>query len=133
MKQNLKLTLNIGVRGMSLPTRHLKRFFSYFSLSTVLILVCTWATASPHANKGTQLIERVLHHHVKILHAFPAPDNLVGYIVQAGKGKPTIIYADKQGHYILFGALFDHNGKNLTALALLRFCRFCLGINCRAI
>ena len=95
---------------------HWKRFFSYFSLPLVLMLVSTWAIANSHTNKATQLIERVLHHHVKILHAFPAPDNLIGYIVQAGKGKPTILYADKQGHYILFGALFDHNGKNLTAL-----------------
>lgn len=95
---------------------HCKRFFNYFSLLLVLMLISTWATASPYMNKATQLIERVLHHHVKILHTFPAPDNLVGYIVQAGKGKPAIIYADKQGHYILVGALFDHNGKNLTAL-----------------
>ncbi len=47
---------------------------------------------------------------------FPAIDNLVGFLVHF-KNSPTnqaIIYADKQGRYLLMGDIINNKGQNIT-------------------
>ena len=62
-----------------------------------------------------KLVATVAKGQLVIQHYIPAPDNLQGVIVapKAG-GRAIVLYADKQGRYLVAGNVIDAKGKNLT-------------------
>jgi thiol:disulfide interchange protein DsbG len=74
------------------------------------------SSAFAASSAATQLITKVTQGNAKIIKSFPAIANLEGFVVgpTKGQGQKTIIYADKDGKYMVAGALIGPNGQNIT-------------------
>lgn len=83
-----------------------------FALTTALIPTTIWA----NTDAASQLIMKVANGQVKIVKQFPSTGNLEGFVVEPVKGpkQQTVIYADKEGKYMIAGTVIDANGNNLT-------------------
>ncbi len=78
----------------------------------------SWAAQTTDSNKAKALINRATEGKVTVVQEFDAGNNLVGFVVKPKEqaGQQAIIYADKNGKYLLVGALIDAQGNNRTDL-----------------
>lgn len=87
-------------------------------LLTVLTLTLTLPVASFAAtqDQAGQLVSKLAKNQVNIVKSFPSTGNLEGFVVEPLKGpkQRSIVYADKDGRYMLVGTVVDANGSNLT-------------------
>ena len=64
-----------------------------------------------------EAVERVSRGQAKIEHVFEGPMNLIGMAVQVAPGRNMIMYASKDGQYLIMGGIFGPNGQNYTMAA----------------
>ena len=86
------------------------------SLSAGLLATTVMAAPMKSDHAAIQkLVTKVAKGQLVIQHYIPAPDNLQGVIAapKAG-GRAIVLYADKQGRYLVVGNVIDAAGKNLT-------------------
>lgn len=63
----------------------------------------------------TNLINQVTNGNAVILNQFNAIGNLQGFVVQSShSGNQSIIYADNQGRYLIFGTVIGADGRNIS-------------------
>jgi thiol:disulfide interchange protein DsbG len=65
-------------------------------------------------NPAVQAIEKLSNGQATILHEFDAPLGLEGMAVSLGGGRNMIMYASKDGKYIVIGGLFGADGHNYS-------------------
>jgi len=71
---------------------------------------------SESANTGRALVEKVIGSEANIVKTFPGYKNLEGFVMKPKQGgREMILYADKNGEYLLVGALISKEGENLTS------------------
>tara|TARA_R110000868_G_scaffold410505_4_gene698807 strand:+ start:39302 stop:40132 length:831 start_codon:yes stop_codon:yes gene_type:complete len=90
------------------------------SLLIMIILISvawvTWYKVEHSGDRARLLVEQQTKHLIVIDKEFPAIANLEGFLVHF-KDSPdnqAIIYADKQGRYLIMGHIIDNKGMNIT-------------------
>lgn len=94
------------------------------TLSTIIAgsFLATLATSAAFAAgqpdpKIVSMINKLTDNQVTVIETFPSIGNLVGVVIQPNNSpaaQETILYADKDGQYVISGALITPEGKNQT-------------------
>lgn len=94
----------------------MKKSFINLFLAGMLSSISVFAEeASTAASPETvALVKKISHDQLSVLKTFQGPENLQGLVLQPTNGQPVIMYADKKGEYLVYGAIFDKEGKNLS-------------------
>lgn len=89
------------------------------SIILTLSLFTSFALASSHTlstDHAKLIINKLVGSDAEIARTFPGHENLLGFVMQPKKGgREIIMYADKEGRYIIVGALISKEGINLTS------------------
>lgn len=94
-----------------------------FSLSILAAIIISSALTSigfmlwMNGIKGqpSNLVNQVTNGNAVILNQFNALDNLQGFVIQdARTNNQSIVYADSQGRYLVFGTVIDAKGRNVS-------------------
>ncbi|UTH74249.1 thioredoxin fold domain-containing protein [Chromobacterium sp. IIBBL 290-4] len=74
---------------------------------------------SAQASGARDAVVRFLGSSERIVKEYPSAPGLAGFVVNPpGGGDPIVLYADIDGKFVLAGAVFSPDGKNLTASEL---------------
>ncbi len=89
-----------------------KKLFAAFTMAMVLPTISLATTQDP----ASQLVAKLAQSQVNIVKSFPSVANLEGFVVEPLKGpkQQSIVYADKDGRYMMVGTVVDAKGTNLT-------------------
>jgi len=93
------------------PKRILTALFLSSSIAT-----CSFAAATSDA-KVTDMINKLTDNQVTVISTFPSIGNLIGVVIQpkdSAAAQETILYVDKDGRYLISGALITAEGTNQT-------------------
>ena len=75
-----------------------------------------WWWINGFKNQPSILINQITNGSAVILNQFNSIANLEGFVVQQSKGSgQSIIYADNQGRYLVFGTIITADGHNISA------------------
>lgn len=85
-------------------------------LITLLSLVLVPALSLAAVDAGGKLVIKSTQGKAKIVQTFKALDNINGYVLEpaSGSGRGLVVYADKDGRYMVVGNLINKDGKSLT-------------------
>ena len=69
-------------------------------------------------DKAAQLVNNLAQGKVKIVKQFDSISNLEGFVIEPTSGpvQQTVVYADKNGSYMIAGAVITSDGQNLAEL-----------------
>lgn len=83
-------------------------------ITTSLVALATIAAVAQ--SPAEQVIEKAAKNQVVIVKQFPSVGNLQGFVVspKSKSGQKTVIYADKNGQYMIAGAIINKDGVNIT-------------------
>jgi len=72
--------------------------------------------AATSNDAGRQLVTKLANGQVSIVQQFNSIGNLEGFVVETvhGPKQKSIVYADKQGQYMVVGTVIDANGNNIS-------------------
>lgn len=86
------------------------------ALSALLVAGSAFASSTSTNDAAAQLVNKVTQGRAKITKSFASIGNLEGFVVEPskGEGQKTIIYADKDGKYVIAGAVITASGENLA-------------------
>lgn len=66
-------------------------------------------------NQPANLVNQITNGDAVILNQFNAVGNLQGFVVQSSRNNnQSIIYADNQGRYVIFGTIIGADGRNIS-------------------
>jgi len=88
--------------------------------NTVTILAGTLLATSVFAANKTDpakaLVNKLGNGNIKVVKSFPSIGNLEGFVIESVKApkQQTIVYADKQGRYMIPSVLVDAKGNNVS-------------------
>lgn len=87
------------------------------SLLTVSFAVSAMAASNAsNSDKARQIVLANSQGQVTIKQEFPSVGNLEGFVIQSKRepGREMVVYADKDGQYMIVGAVIDKDGVNLV-------------------
>lgn len=83
-------------------------------LKAGLLMLCA---GSVSAGPARALVEKFVGDSARIIKEYPSVPGMTGFVVTPpGKPEPMVMYADDAGRYIIAGAIFTPDGRNLTSL-----------------
>lgn len=97
------------------------RTLSVLAASGLLTTIVTTSIYAAQQNdpKIVEMINKLTENQVTVISTFPSVGNLVGVVIQpkdSAEAQETILYADKDGRYVISGALITPDGNNQTQI-----------------
>lgn len=84
-------------------------------ISATLTAACFMWWMNGIKSQPANLINQITHGNAVILNQFNAVGNLQGFVIQSSHdSNQSIIYADNQGRYVVFGTLIGADGHNIS-------------------
>ena len=89
-----------------------KKLWAGLTMALALPAISLATTQYP----ANQLVSKLARNQVNIVKSFSSVGNLEGFIVEPLKGpkQQSIVYADKDGRYMMVGTVVDSSGSNVT-------------------
>jgi thiol:disulfide interchange protein DsbG len=85
-------------------------------LTLLSMAMATHAFAAESEDAGAQLVKKLANGRVAVVKSFPSVGNLEGFVVETlnGPKQQSIVYADKDGKYMIPGEVVSAEGINLV-------------------
>ncbi|OGT32218.1 MAG: hypothetical protein A3E87_05380 [Gammaproteobacteria bacterium RIFCSPHIGHO2_12_FULL_35_23] len=97
------------------------KFATFLKVSSAMALLTPgllFASLLGSNDKAKDLVTNLAQGKIKIVKQFDSVSNLEGFVITptSGPAQQTIVYADKDGNYMIAGAIITPDGQNLAQL-----------------